>query len=60
MNVAPVLRRSFHTNTLKDLDATVSISKKVKKYDKNSSRQILDNLQASSAPTAAKQVVRVF
>ena len=59
MNVAPVLRRSFHTNTLKDLDATVSISKKVKKYDKNSSRQILDNLQASSAPTAAKQVVRV-
>ena len=60
MNVAPVLRRLFHINTSKDLDATVSISKKVKKYDKNSSRQILDNLQASSAPTAATQVVRVF
>ena len=60
MNVAPVLSRLFLINTSKDLDVTVSISKKVKKYDKNSSRQILDNLQASSAPTAAKQVVRVF
>ena len=60
MNTAPVFKRSFHIKTSNDLDAAVSISKKVKRYDKNSSRQILDNLQASSAPTAATQVVRVF
>ena len=38
MNIAPALRRSFHINTSKDLDATVSISKKTKTPESIQSR----------------------